>query len=90
MIQTSETKRTKKYPSFPLSNKETLAKVELITRLVETCIFAFPFLATKRTEEEDFVREEGTLEGWYESRLTSRAKATSMMVMGEAMRKQPF
>jgi len=54
LIQTSETKRTKKYPSFPLSNKETLAKVELITRLVETCIFAFPFLATKRTEEEDF------------------------------------
>merc|ERR1719234_578761 len=54
LIQTSETKRTKKFPSFPLSNKETLAKVEMITGLVETCLFAFPFLATKRTEEKDF------------------------------------
>ena len=54
LTETIETKRTKKFPSFPLSNKRILDKVERITRLVETCFYALPFLATNRMEEEDF------------------------------------
>ena len=48
-----ETKRTKKYPSFPLDNKEIMAKVDLITRLVETSIFALPFLAKANDNDND-------------------------------------
>ena len=55
--QSWATKRTKKFPSFPLAEQEILVKAKLIITLVETCIFSLPFLATKRREGVQFDEE---------------------------------
>ena len=77
LTETCETKRTKKFPSFPLSNKRILDKVELITSLVETCFYALPFLATNRMDEEDFDSDKPRSIDEIKEKLTKEGYATT-------------
>jgi len=77
LTETIETKRTKKFPSFPLSDKRILDKVELITSLVETCFYALPFLATNRLDEEDFDSDKPRSIDEIREKLTKEAYTTT-------------
>ena len=48
-----ETKRTKRFPSLPLSNKDIMDKIKIIIILVETSFYALPFLAAKRVIDDE-------------------------------------
>ena len=53
MAQIDETKRTKRFPSFPLSNKDIMDKTNKIIILVETSFYALPFLVAKRVINDE-------------------------------------
>lgn len=53
MVQIDETKRTKRFPSFPLSNKDIMDKIKIILFLVETSFYALPFLVAKRVINDE-------------------------------------
>ena len=53
MVQIDEKKRTRRFPSFPLSNKDIMDKIKMIIILVETSFYALPFLAAKRVIDDE-------------------------------------
>jgi len=77
LVQTGAMKKKKKYPSFPLSNKKILDKVQLIIHLVETCIYALPFLQTRRVDEEDSHSVKPGSIDEIKEKLTKKAYATT-------------